>query len=81
MATANQPEPGLPTAREMLQRIGELSARDGLTTEKLNALAYTVELAKAHALLGIGQYLVQVHDQLVDMETAYRRANGLDVPE
>lgn len=68
--------PGLARAAEMLERIEEVSAQ-GEIPARLPALTFTVQLATAHALLGIGQELAAIHDQLCSQELAYRAANGM----
>lgn len=55
--------PPLDRAAQMLERITQLSVT-GSITEKMPALQYTVHLAAAHALGGIGQELAAIHDHL-----------------
>lgn len=68
---------GLVRAMEMLERIEEVSAQGDIPA-KLPALTFTVQLAIAYAVLGLGQEVAAVHDQLCDLELAYRAANGME---
>lgn len=68
---------GLTKAVQMLERI-QATATEGPVPDKLPALMFTVQLAAAHALVGLGQELAAVHDQLIDLEATIREASGME---
>lgn len=72
-------QPPLARAIQMLERIAAVSAA-GSVPDKLPALQFTVQLATAYALVGIGHELAAIHDQLCDIEIAYRDVNGMPFP-